>query len=160
MNKEITVGHYLSPLGLIEVVGGEDAVYSICFVDDEDKKDSKLSDPVKDGLQQLNEYFFEGRKTFDFSFSLNSASTTFSKSAWSVAAAIPYGETVSYAHLAREVGNPRACRAVASAMAYNRLLIVIPCHRVIASDGSLSGYRGGVWRKKWLLEYERRMFFL
>ncbi len=153
-NLESTVGYYKSPLGLIELRGTEDAIISLSFMDDgNDVLQSVPSACVQKGLRQLDEYFKGARRTFDLN--LDPANTEFLTRAWDVALTIPFGKTVSYASLARLVGNPRACRAVAAAMAYNRIPIIIPCHRIIASDGSLGGYKGEVWRKKWLLAHER-----
>lgn len=102
---------------------------------------------------ELKEYFAGDRQ--HFSVPLESPGTSFQTSVWSRLQEIPYGETLSYAQLARDIGNPGAHRAVGRANGDNRLAILIPCHRVIRSDGSLSGYGGGVWRKQWLLDHER-----
>ena len=103
-------------------------------------------------VQQLTEYFNGQRNSF--SFTLNPQGTEFQKKVWEALLEIPYGKTVSYQELSVQLGDVKAIRAVAAANGKNPLWIVVPCHRVIGSDGSLTGYAGGLWRKKWLLEHE------
>jgi AraC family transcriptional regulator of adaptative response/methylated-DNA-[protein]-cysteine methyltransferase len=98
--------------------------------------------------------YFAGRK-LGFTVAVDAKGTPFQESVWRELRAIPPGETRSYAEIARALGRPGAVRAVARANGDNRLAILIPCHRVIGSDGSLTGYGGGLWRKSWLLEHER-----
>jgi AraC family transcriptional regulator of adaptative response/methylated-DNA-[protein]-cysteine methyltransferase len=105
--------------------------------------------------QELEEYFAGERASFDVP--LLSRGTPFQASVWKLLREIPPGETRSYADLARDLGRPTAVRAVARANGDNRLSILIPCHRVIGSDGSPTGYAGGIWRKQWLLAHEREM---
>ena len=102
--------------------------------------------------KELAEYFSGDRKEFDVA--LDIPSTPFRQKVWELLLEIPYGKTASYMEQAKKLGNPKAVRAVASANGHNRIAIVIPCHRVIGSDGSLTGYAGGLDRKKWLLELE------
>ena len=83
--------------------------------------------------------------------------SAFTRSVWQALREIPFGVTCSYADLARAIGSPSSVRAVARANGTNQIAIVIPCHRIIGSDGSLTGYGGGLWRKRWLIEHERRM---
>jgi AraC family transcriptional regulator of adaptative response/methylated-DNA-[protein]-cysteine methyltransferase len=101
---------------------------------------------------QLQEYFSGARKTF--TVPMDTPGTEFQTRAWAALQTIPYGETRSYEEQAFAVGRPTAVRAVARANGDNRISIVIPCHRVIGKDGSLTGYGGGVWRKQWLLQLE------
>jgi AraC family transcriptional regulator of adaptative response/methylated-DNA-[protein]-cysteine methyltransferase len=103
--------------------------------------------------QQLKEYFAGTRKTFDVP--LVTPGTDFQNDVWKLLQNIPYGKTVSYKQQAVRIKRPSAVRAVANANGFNRISIVIPCHRVIGSDGTLTGYGGGLWRKKWLLDFER-----
>jgi AraC family transcriptional regulator, regulatory protein of adaptative response / methylated-DNA-[protein]-cysteine methyltransferase len=103
--------------------------------------------------QELEEYFAGTRRRFDVPLAMHG--TAFQQSAWSALAAIPYGETRSYAEQARMIGAPTATRAVARANGDNRIAIVIPCHRVVGADGTLTGYGGGLWRKRYLLDLER-----
>ncbi|MFA6439693.1 MAG: methylated-DNA--[protein]-cysteine S-methyltransferase [Bacteriovoracaceae bacterium] len=104
--------------------------------------------------RQLKEYFDGERETFDIP--LVTPGTDFQNAVWNLLVKIPYGKTVSYKEQAVRVKRPKAVRAVASANGFNRISIVIPCHRVIGSDGSLTGYGGGLWRKKWLLDFEKK----
>jgi AraC family transcriptional regulator of adaptative response/methylated-DNA-[protein]-cysteine methyltransferase len=103
---------------------------------------------------ELLEYFKGIRKVF--SFNLTTPGTDFQKSVWKELLNIPYGTTRSYHQQSVAIGSPRAIRAVAGANGMNRISIIIPCHRVIGSDGSLTGYGGGIERKKWLLEHEKK----
>ena len=103
--------------------------------------------------EELEEYF-EGKRT-QFSVPLDTPGTDFQRHAWQALHSIPYGQTVSYHEQATRIGNPNAVRAVARANGANRIAIVIPCHRVIGKDGKLTGYGGGLERKKWLLDHER-----
>ena len=103
---------------------------------------------------QLREYFAGTRTAFDLP--LHISGTPFREKVWRALLTIPYGETRSYSELARMIGQPTASRAVGGANHHNRLCILIPCHRVIGADGSLTGYGGGVDMKEWLLRHERR----
>ena len=105
--------------------------------------------------EQLDSYFAGERSTFDLP--LATPGTRFQEECWDALTTIPFGSTTSYAGLATQVGRPAAVRAVGHANGMNRLALVIPCHRVIGADGSLVGYGGGVWRKAWLLDHERRV---
>jgi methylated-DNA-[protein]-cysteine S-methyltransferase len=101
---------------------------------------------------QLNEYFSRKRKVFDLEIDLQG--TDFQKQVWMELLKIPYGKTISYKELALRLGNHGVIRAAGAANGANPVSIIVPCHRVIGSDGSLTGYAGGLWRKKWLLELE------
>jgi AraC family transcriptional regulator of adaptative response/methylated-DNA-[protein]-cysteine methyltransferase len=104
--------------------------------------------------QQLNEYFDGIRK--EFSIPLITPGTEFQQAVWKELQTIPYGKTRSYKQQSIAIKKPEAVRAVASANGMNRIAIIIPCHRVIGSDGSLTGYGGGMWRKQWLLDHEQQ----
>ena len=104
--------------------------------------------------KELTEYF-KGR-LYTFTVSLDVPGTEFQKTAWGQLRKIPYGRTISYKKQAEAINRPEAIRAVANANGHNRISIIIPCHRVIGEDGSLTGYGGGLWRKKWLLDHEKR----
>lgn len=103
--------------------------------------------------KELNEYFEGNRKAFDVP--LVTPGTDFQKSVWHQLVTIPYGCTRSYEEQARAIGKLKAIRAVAKANGFNRISVVVPCHRVIGKDGSLTGYGGGLWRKRWLLDFEK-----
>lgn len=109
--------------------------------------------PHLDQLQDELKTYFAGQLK-EFTVSLHTPGTEFQQAAWKILRGIPYGETCSYKQQAIALGNPKAVRAVAAANGQNRVSIVIPCHRVIGSDGSLTGYGGGLDRKKWLLNHE------
>jgi methylated-DNA-[protein]-cysteine S-methyltransferase len=105
--------------------------------------------------QQLDEYFAGERQIFDFP--IRQKGTNFQQEVWKGLCDIEYGKTISYAQQSKRMQNPLAIRAIASANGKNDLWIIVPCHRVIGSDGSLTGYAGGLWRKKWLLAHEARV---
>jgi methylated-DNA-[protein]-cysteine S-methyltransferase len=107
---------------------------------------------LKECVAQLIEYFDGKRQIFDFR--INQCGTVFQQKVWQELENIPFGKTISYLELAKKLGDPKVIRAAASANGKNKLWIVVPCHRVIGSDGSLTGYAGGLWRKKWLLAHE------
>ncbi|MFL9837703.1 methylated-DNA--[protein]-cysteine S-methyltransferase [Flavobacterium sp. ST-75] len=142
-----------SPLGITLIEGDGEGVSKISVLDDKDIKQSQtIPKELEDAALQLQEYF-NGKRT-DFSFKLNPQGTDFQKKVWNALLEIPFGKTTSYQDLSIKLGDVKAIRAVASANGKNPLWIVVPCHRVIGSDGSLTGYAGGLWRKKWLLEHE------
>jgi methylated-DNA-[protein]-cysteine S-methyltransferase len=109
----------------------------------------------KDVVAQLDAYFAGEQRQFDVPMALEG--TEFQRRVWAGLCEIPYGETISYGELARRVGNPKASRAVGLANGRNPVAIIVPCHRVIGADGSLTGYGGGLDRKVWLLEHERKV---
>jgi methylated-DNA-[protein]-cysteine S-methyltransferase len=139
------------PLGVTKIVGDEKGI-SIISIVDEGAISVKIPTILQEAVAQINNYF-EGKRT-DFTFKLNPYETDFQQKVWKGLLEIPFGETVSYLELSKKLGNSKAIRAVAAANGKNPLWIVIPCHRVIGTDGSLTGYAGGMWRKKWLLEHE------
>jgi methylated-DNA-[protein]-cysteine S-methyltransferase len=110
-------------------------------------------DPLREARRQLEEYFAGERR--EFSLTLEPAGTDFQRRVWQALRGIPYGATMSYGELARRIGNPRAVRAVGLANGANPISIIVPCHRVIGADGSLTGYGGGLERKRFLLALER-----
>ena len=150
---QIYKAYYKSPLGPIEIVGSPDSILSLDFVEDMLPGDGELTFCVKECLKQLNEYFKGQRR--EFFLNLEPEGTDFQKSVWRQLEKIPYGETTSYGAIADLLGKPTASRAVGNANGKNPISIVIPCHRVIGSDGSLTGYGGGLWRKRWLIGFEK-----
>ena len=145
--------YYKSPLGPIEIIGNQDSILSLDFVEEIQPNDGELTFCVKECLKQIDEYFRGKRR--EFFLNLQPAGTDFQKSVWQQLGKIPYGKTASYGKIADVIGKPNASRAVGSANGKNPIAIIIPCHRVIGSDGSLTGYGGGVWRKRWLIGFER-----
>ena len=105
-------------------------------------------------MQQLQEYF-DGKRT-DFDLPLQQEGSAFQQSVWAVLNDIPYGRTVSYLELSKRIGNAKAIRAVGITNGKNAISIIVPCHRVIGSNGSLTGYGGDLWRKQWLPEQEAK----
>jgi methylated-DNA-[protein]-cysteine S-methyltransferase len=138
-------------LGIVKIIGDDQGI-SVISISDEG--DSSLTIPfvLLEAVSQLNNYF-EGKRK-DFTFKLNPSGNEFQQKVWEGLLEIPFGKTMSYLELSKKLGDVKAIRAVASANGKNPLWIVIPCHRVIGIDGSLTGYAGGLWRKKWLLEHE------
>ncbi|WP_395054061.1 methylated-DNA--[protein]-cysteine S-methyltransferase [Flavobacterium sp.] len=140
-----------SPLGITKLVGDKNGV-SIISILEEGEVSTTISNELKEAVTQLQDYF-EGNRT-NFTFKLNPKGTDFQQRVWQELLNITFGKTMSYLELSKKLGDVKAIRAVASANGKNPLWIVIPCHRVIGKDGSLTGYAGGLWRKKWLLEHE------
>ncbi len=142
-----------SPLGITKIVGDENGV-AVISVSDIGTNDVSLEIPevLKEAVSQLEEYF--DKKRTDFDFKLNPSGTDFQQKVWKSLLEIPYGKTISYMDQTKKLGDIKAIRAVASANGKNPLWIVVPCHRVIGTNGSLTGYAGGLSRKKWLLEHE------
>lgn len=141
-----------TPLGIAKLEGDEDGIAVIHVLNTDVPVSTDIPEVLEDAIYQLNEYFEGKRKTFDME--LNPQGTDFQKKVWKALLEIPYGKTHSYMQLSKILGDPKAIRAVAGANGKNPLWIVVPCHRVIGSDGSLTGYAGGLHRKKWLLEHE------
>lgn len=141
-----------SPLGFTKIVGDEDGISSVTILNSEEKITDIIPIELEDCVMQLNEYFEGSRKIFDLK--LNAQGTDFQKKVWNQLELIPYGKTSSYLELSKELEDVKAIRAVANANGKNPLWIIIPCHRVIGSNGSLTGYAGGLHRKKWLLDHE------
>ncbi|RIA08280.1 methylated-DNA-[protein]-cysteine S-methyltransferase [Flavobacteriaceae bacterium MAR_2010_72] len=141
-----------SPLGYTKIQGNENGISSITVLNSEEKETEIIPELLGDCVQQLHEYFDGNRKNFDLT--LNPEGTAFQKKVWAALGNIPFGKTISYLELSKQLGDIKAIRAVASANGKNPIWIVIPCHRVIGTDGSLTGYAGGLHRKQWLLEHE------
>ncbi|QZY55189.1 methylated-DNA--[protein]-cysteine S-methyltransferase [Crassaminicella profunda] len=144
--------YYHSPVGIVEIISTLEYVLSITFVERE-KKALEVPDILKEACNQLDEYFQGKRKTFDLNLKVEG--TTFQKRVWNALMKINYGEVVSYKEVAKIIGNEKAVRAVGNANNKNKIPIIIPCHRVIGSNGKLIGYAGGIWRKEWLIKHEK-----
>jgi methylated-DNA-[protein]-cysteine S-methyltransferase len=140
-----------TPLGIAKIIGDENGISEISVLD-EGVVSEIIPNEFEEAVSQLNDYF-EGKRK-DFNFKMNPKGTDFQKKVWSSLLEIPYGKTRTYLEQSKILGDVKAIRAVASANGKNPLWIVVPCHRVIGTDGSLTGYAGGLWRKKWLLEHE------
>ena len=152
MNEITYFTHMESPVGRLTLAGNEAALRRVSFGthrrDGWRRSDAALSE----ARAQLEQYFAGERDKFDLALDLRG--TAFQKSVWDALLTIPYGETCSYGEIARQVGRPDRARAVGAANGSNPVAIIVPCHRVIGSDGSLTGYGGGLERKRWLLDHE------
>ena len=153
--------HYASPVGPLLIAADND-VLAYClwedvpdtawpahWTEDRDRQCRLLSETCR----QLDEYFSGERETFRLPVRL--AGTVFQRRVWDTLTRIPYGRTVTYKELARQTGNAKAARAAGNANRRNPLMIILPCHRVVGSNGETGGYAGGTDRKRWLLEHER-----
>lgn len=141
-----------TPLGVALIEGDMNGISKISVEEDAEVFSTEIPSALKESILQLHEYF-EGKRK-EFTFKLNPKGTDFQQRVWQELLKIPFGKTTSYLELSKQLGDVKAIRAVAAANGKNPLWIVVPCHRVIGSDGSLTGYAGGLWRKKWLLEHE------
>ena len=151
---------YDSPIGTLFIEGTEKGISQLIF---SDEMPSQMTQNVKNEInveiemasqwiKQLDGYFHNKNKTFDLNLDLRG--TDFQIRVWNELLKIPFGKTISYKELTLNLGNIKAIRAVAAANGANPISIIVPCHRVIGSDGSLTGYGGGLWRKRWLLDFE------
>lgn len=141
-----------TPLGHAKLEGDTDGISSLTVLNNKTTISNIIPEVLEDAVRQLEEYF-KGERT-QFSLILNPQGTDFQKRVWNALLDIPYGKTTSYLQLSKDLGDVKAIRAVANANGKNPLWIIVPCHRVIGSDGSLTGYAGGLHRKQWLLEHE------
>ncbi|MFV0541973.1 MAG: methylated-DNA--[protein]-cysteine S-methyltransferase [Aestuariibaculum sp.] len=141
-----------TPLGFTKIEGDENGIASVRILNSEVTVSEYIPENLNDCVSQLNAYFKGNRKQFNLK--LNPKGTDFQKQVWKQLEQIPYGKTISYLDLSKQLGDVKAIRAVANANGKNPLWIIVPCHRVIGSDGSLTGYAGGLHRKQWLLEHE------
>ncbi|QXP65841.1 methylated-DNA--[protein]-cysteine S-methyltransferase [Polaribacter sp. AHE13PA] len=149
--------YYKTPLGTAKIVGGENGIQSVSVLDEDfstaiEETSMKTPDCLQECVTQLDQYF--SGKRIDFDLKLNPQGTDFQKKVWNELLNIPFNKTRTYLEQSKALGDVKAIRAVASANGKNPIWIIIPCHRVIGSDGSLTGYAGGIWRKKWLLAHE------
>lgn len=146
--------YYETPVGTVKIAEDDIGITSLKFVEKEEKSAGSSSLFLSQACRQLDEYFTGRRKRFTLPLSLNG--TDFQQNVWSRLTEIPYGQTKSYLQVAAMTGDPKAARAVGSANNRNPILIIIPCHRVVGKDGRLVGYAGGIQRKQFLLDMERK----
>ncbi len=154
---------YKAPFGVLTVVGSDRGIRYVMFSNDAHPKsleqlqisDSEIHDSVNDAITQLEEYFAGTRHCFELPLDLQG--TEFQVAAWNALADIPFGRTASYGQQAASIGRPKAVRAIGGANGRNPVAIVLPCHRIVGADGSLTGFGGGIEVKKWLLDHEQRM---
>lgn len=142
-----------TPIGLLQIVEDDSAITEIRLADKNLPRNAEETPLLLEAKRQLTEYFSGKRKNFDLP--LAPKGTPFQQKVWAALQTIPYGETRSYKQIAEQIGSPKACRAVGLANNKNPIILAIPCHRVIGSDGRLVGYAGGVWIKEKLLALEQ-----
>jgi methylated-DNA-[protein]-cysteine S-methyltransferase len=158
---EILVQHiYHSPIGKIKITADEHCVTELVFVEASDLSDvdepaEALPEIINSCVDELMEYFAGKRK--HFTVPINQEGTEFQQKVWKELYELPYGKTMSYADLAKKLGDPKCIRAAASANGKNKIAIIVPCHRIIGTDQSLVGYAWGKARKRWLLQHEFRL---
>ena len=158
MSKQAAFYH--SPIGIILIEYTDEFITALLYKDEKSEKQNEtiINETYKNNAllnkcqQQLNEYFEGTRREFDFP--IRQDGTPFQQKIWAALLEIPYGQTISYLELSKRTGDTKAIRAVGTTNGKNQLCIVVPCHRVIGSNGDLTGYGGGLWRKKWLLQHE------
>jgi len=141
-----------TPLGIAKIVGDSNGISSVSILNSNEDVSIIIPEELQDCIYQLRDYFKGERE--NFSLKLNPQGTEFQKKVWRKLQTIHFGKTISYLELSKQLGDVKAIRAVANANGKNPLWIIIPCHRVIGSNGSLTGYAGGLHRKQWLLEHE------
>src|SRR5210317_2177448 len=141
-----------TPLGIAQIKGDSNGISMVSILNSEEHVSNNIPILLQECVTQIQEYFKGSRE--EFNLKLNPQGTAFQKSIWSLLQEIPFGKTISYLELSKRYGNTKAIRAVANANGKNPLWVIIPCHRVIGSDGSLTGYAGGLKRKQWLLNHE------
>lgn len=146
-----------TPIGVVTVRATESAVVSVGFsgADEALVVDATPTGVLADAVRQLDEYFGGLRTEFDLPIDVDG--TDFQHAAWTVLSQIPHGETISYGEQARRMGRPTAVRAVGAANGRNPVPVIVPCHRVIGANGSLTGFAGGLEIKTWLLDHEKRV---
>ena len=159
-----TIAHYRCPLGRVEIHVSQNAVNSVRLYQEDNANEANIQPDVSTNadstilnecIRQLEEYFSGQRTIFDLPVSQHG--TEFQQRVWDVLKTIPYGKTVNYAEVAKRINAPKSARAVGVACGKNKVWIIVPCHRVIGADGSLTGYAGGLECKKWLLDHENNV---
>lgn len=154
---EIYFANFDSPLGNIEIITSKHAVRALHFSEIKNVPSSQFPKILSDCMQQLEEYFDGKLKTF--SVNTEQSGTDFQKLVWKNLEDISYGKTVTYLDIAKKSGDEKSVRAVGNASGKNKIPIIIPCHRVIGTNDSLIGYGGGLWRKQWLLDHEKKFTY-
>ncbi len=149
--SDIYYDYYESPIGLVEVIGTSTNITSLCFVE-VCKERFESNTIVGKAISQVGEYFDSKRRKFEVDISFTG--TKFQEQVWQQLLTMPYGRLSSYQDIANAIGRPKAVRAVGGATGRNPISIIVPCHRIVGSNGKLTGYGGGLWRKEWLLKHE------
>ncbi len=156
-NAELAFGYLTTPIGELEVCASNQGIKSIYF---RDSRTHPASDNahIEQAISQLTKYFQGNLDQFDLT--LDADGTDFQRKVWNQLCKIPFGETCSYSDIAKNLNNEKAVRAVGAANGKNPISVVVPCHRVIGANGTLTGYAGGLERKAWLLRMEKGDLFL
>lgn len=141
-----------TPLGHAKITGDNNGITSVSILNTTENISENIPKPLQECVRQLKAYFKGDLKRFDLK--LNPKGTEFQQKVWKTLQGIPFGKTISYLNLSKQLDDVKAIRAVANANGKNPIWIIVPCHRVIGSDGSLTGYAGGLHRKQWLLNHE------
>jgi methylated-DNA-[protein]-cysteine S-methyltransferase len=150
--QETQTTYYKTPIGTAKIIGNKNGIQAVSVLEEDIETSSEIPECLQDCVKQLEDYFMGKRNSFNLK--LNPKGTLFQKKVWEELLNIPFNKTRTYLEQSKALGDVKAIRAVASANGKNPIWIIIPCHRVIGSDGSLTGYAGGIWRKKWLLAHE------
>lgn len=150
-----TCAYVQSPIGFLRVSGNEKRVQAVEFCEKPGPVSDHIPDCLRRACQQLDEYFQGQRRKFEVP--LNLRGTAFQKQVWAALRKVPFGRTLSYGGIARRIRHPYSGRAVGGANHRNPVAIIIPCHRIIGHNGRLTGYGGGLWRKQWLLDHEKKV---
>jgi methylated-DNA-[protein]-cysteine S-methyltransferase len=149
---------YSSPIGRIKIVANANCIQALTFIEDTDTLSNSegIESPavIHQCINELIDYF-NGSRT-QFTVPIHQSGTDFQQKVWKELYEVPYAKTMSYAALAKKLGDPKVIRAAASANGKNKIAIIVPCHRIIGSDSNLTGYAWGLARKKWLLQHEFR----
>lgn len=149
--------YHTQDLGCLEIISSEKAIVAVNFCDTpEFGTPENKNDLIQECIDQLNEYFHG--KRYKFLLPLQMEGSEFQQKVWLSLLDIPYGHTSSYQDIAKSIDNPHSCRAVGNANHQNKISIIVPCHRVVGKNGSMTGYGGGIWRKEWLIRHEKSHF--
>jgi methylated-DNA-[protein]-cysteine S-methyltransferase len=147
--------YYESPIGCLQITANDNSITAVNFYDDGERQEVNSNAAIENCISQLQQYFLGKLQIFTLQLSRDTG-TAFQNKVWYSLQGLEYGTTASYREIAENVGNAKAVRAVGQANNKNPFSIIIPCHRVIASNGNLTGYAGGLWRKEWLLNHEQK----
>lgn len=152
MKENIYTDYLETPVGWLKLTSDTDFLLSVKFQDSKGTADLNLPEILVKAKQQLSEYFEEKRQTFQLE--LQPKGTEFQKKIWNLLQKVPFGKTATYLDIAQLSGSEKNTRAVGLANGKNPIAIIIPCHRIIGTNGKLTGYAGGIERKRWLLHHE------
>ncbi|MEN8246753.1 MAG: methylated-DNA--[protein]-cysteine S-methyltransferase [Thermodesulfobacteriota bacterium] len=152
MDQTTQFAYVDSPIGTVEIGARTECVTDLNFIDHPLKTTPHHSQVLRLATEQVKAYFEKRLQVFDLP--LDMAGTPFQRSVWQALLTVPFGRSASYQQIADAVDNPKAVRAVGAANGQNPVSIIVPCHRIIGKNGSLTGYGGGIWRKEWLLRHE------